>query len=337
MTSGFQETEHPFAPFIRILGKGKKGARSLTREEAQTAFAMILNGSVEEVQLGAFLMLLRVKEETAEELAGFVDSSRVAMLAPPDALTVDLDWSSYAGKRNQHPWYLLSALLLTQAGYRVFMHGSAGHTPGRLYSEQALGSLGISPALSWKDVEKQLAHSRFAYLSLEHFCPALHALMQLRPLLGLRSPVNTLTRVLNPLNATASIQSVFHPAYAALHQSAGLLLGHHNAAVFKGESGEVEIKPQADTAVSWIVQSQPHDDTLARRMQTRPERVSAPSTAPLLSLWQGEAQNEYGLNAVLETLQVALRLLNPQLTEATSQQRARALWDARNKQQLLSR
>ena len=65
--------EHPFAQFVRILGKGKRGARNLTREEAREAMGMLLDGKVEDTQLGAFLMLLRHKEESAEELAGFTE------------------------------------------------------------------------------------------------------------------------------------------------------------------------------------------------------------------------------------------------------------------------
>ena len=115
--------EHPFAPYIRILGKGKTGTRSLDFGEARRAFGMLLRDEVEDLQRGAFLMLLRVKEETGEELAGFVTACRDVMQAPPEALQADLDWSSYAGKKHQHPWYLLSLLLLGQAGYRVLVHG----------------------------------------------------------------------------------------------------------------------------------------------------------------------------------------------------------------------
>ncbi|NOY63712.1 MAG: glycosyl transferase, partial [Gammaproteobacteria bacterium] len=68
--------EHPFAQYVRILGKGKKGARPLTQCEAHEAMRMILADEVEPVQLGAFLMLLRVKEENPQELAGFVQAAR---------------------------------------------------------------------------------------------------------------------------------------------------------------------------------------------------------------------------------------------------------------------
>ena len=73
--------EHPFAQFVRILGKGKRGARNLTREEAHEAMGMLLDEKTEEAQLGAFLMLLRHKEESPQELAGFVDAVRERLSA----------------------------------------------------------------------------------------------------------------------------------------------------------------------------------------------------------------------------------------------------------------
>ena len=144
--------EHPFAQYVRILGKGKTGSRSLTGNEAEDAFAMILRGDVEDVQLGAFLMLLRVKEESSEELAGFVRAVRASIPSPD--LTVDLDWASYAGKRRQQPWYLLAALALADSGVRVVMHGAAGHTAQRIYSEQVLAELGQPLANALSDVER---------------------------------------------------------------------------------------------------------------------------------------------------------------------------------------
>ena len=85
--------EHPFAPYVRILGKGKKGSRSLTVEEAQDAMGMILDNRVEPEQLGAFLMLIRMKEEAPEELKGFALAVRERS-AVPAGLTADLDWST---------------------------------------------------------------------------------------------------------------------------------------------------------------------------------------------------------------------------------------------------
>jgi len=327
--------EHPFAPFIRILGKGKTGTRSLTREEAETAFGMILRGEVQPLQQGAFLMLLRVKEETCEELAGFVSACRSEMQAPPPDLTADLDWSSYAGKRHQHPWFILSMLLLAQTGHRIFVHGSDGHTQGRLYTEEALGQLGLPVASSWLDVGKQLADDRLSYLPLRHFCPPLHEMMQLRPLLGLRSPVNTLARMINPLNARASIQSVFHPAYAALHQETDILMGQHRALVFKGDSGEVEIKPQADTRLYLLANGERQELRLERSQSERVSSVAGKlSILPLQELWRGNSQDDYGLDATLATAAAALLLLEPEQTIASARQQAGELWQQRDRSRL---
>ena len=119
-------SEHPFAQYIRILGKGQKGSRELTREEARDAMGMLLDGKIEDVQLGAFMMLLRYKEETADELAGFTQAVQERVQAP--AIKVDLDWPTYAGKRRQLPWYLLAVKTLAQSGIRILLHGGGQHT-----------------------------------------------------------------------------------------------------------------------------------------------------------------------------------------------------------------
>ncbi|MCB1695852.1 MAG: glycosyl transferase family protein [Halioglobus sp.] len=327
------ELEHRFAPFVRVLGKGKSGSRSLSRDEARQAFGMILRGETELVQVGAFLMLLRVKEETGEELAGFVDACREEMLQPDAPLQADLDWSSYAGKRQQHPWFILSLMLLAQAGYRVLVHGADGHTLDRLYTETALQALGLPVADGWGQVGSQLDTVGLSYLPLRCFCRPLHELIQLRPLLGLRSPVNTLTRMLNPLRAPCSIQSIFHPAYAQLHQATDELLGQPRALVFKGDSGEVEIKPQADTRLHLLCAAQRNEFVLPRTLPGRVEQVLRPDVAPLRVLWRGlagAADDGYGLSAVYATTAAALTLLQPGLDPAAAREQAKSLWRDRD-------
>jgi len=71
-----------FSNFIKILGKGKTGSRALNQQQAYQAMKMVLANQVVDVQLGAFLALLRVKEETAEELAGFTSAAREHINAP---------------------------------------------------------------------------------------------------------------------------------------------------------------------------------------------------------------------------------------------------------------
>ncbi|EQD47585.1 anthranilate phosphoribosyltransferase, partial [mine drainage metagenome] len=139
--------EQPFTKFIRLLGKGQRGARSLTETEAEEALGLILAGAVRPEQIGAFLSLVRLKEETAEEVAGMVRALRHSLPLGPKVL-VDLDWASYAGKRRQLPWYVLSALLLAERGIRVLMHGLEQVEAERRSVSDALKALGIPRAYS---------------------------------------------------------------------------------------------------------------------------------------------------------------------------------------------
>src|SRR3546814_15546906 len=123
--------EHPFAAFVRILGKGKRGARDLTREEAREAMGMLLDGKVEDAQLGAFLMLLRHKEESPDALAGFTQAVRERVQAP--TIQVDIDWPTYAGKTRHPPWHLLAATSLAANSIRILIHTARAHTHGRTY------------------------------------------------------------------------------------------------------------------------------------------------------------------------------------------------------------
>ena len=67
--------------------------------------------------------------------------------------------------------------------------------------------------------------------------------MRLKALLGLRSPVHTLVRGLNPFGAAAAMHGVFHPGYVAIHRDAALALGDKRVLVFRGDGGEGERRP----------------------------------------------------------------------------------------------
>jgi anthranilate phosphoribosyltransferase len=326
--------QHPFAPFIRILGRGKKGSRSLSFDEAHQAMSMIVAGEVEPMQLGAFLMLLRVKEESAEELAGFVRAARTAISAPDDILKVDLDWSSYAGKRQHHPWFLLAALALADSGVRVLMHGTSGHTPGRLYTEDALDQLGFSSNLDWTATATALDQGSFAYIAIDQFCPPVAQLLQLKPILGLRSVANSLARLLNPGSAPAGMYSVFHPRYGEIHQQTLALLGQPQAAVIKGEGGEVERKPDATCDVLGLRNGKPTQQRWPRLLQGRYDKVMQPGTRELVDLWHDRQQDNYGKAAVLGTLAIAVMQLQQLDTIEDAQARAQELWQARNRSRL---
>lgn len=324
----YKEFEHPFAQYVRIIGKGKNGARSLTYEEAYQAFSMILKQEVLDVQLGAFLMLLRVKEESVDELAGFVQATRDQLNFSP--LTVDLDWSSYAGKRKHYPWFLLAALTLAQSGYKVFMHGASGHTLNRLYTEQVLEYLGYSICQSEQDVEYELEQHNFAYLPLEAISPVLSDLISLRNVMGLRSPIHTLARLINPFNAKATLQAIFHPAYRSSHQQTASRLGYQNSAVIKGEGGEFERNPDARTLICGIKNSELYEYELPKLTQERSLAEEELNLEKFKAVWEGKQTHVYGETAVIETMGIALYTMGVCSTYDEAMLKAKELWATRH-------
>jgi anthranilate phosphoribosyltransferase len=329
-----KDSEHPFALYVRILGKGKTGSRSLTQGEAYHAMQMILNGEVEDIQLGAFLMLLRVKEESHEELTGFVLAARDNIQAPTDSVNVQLDWSSYAGKKKQLPWYLLSCFALANQGISIYMHGAGGHTPGRLYTENVLHQLHVPVAKNWQAVQHQLEKNNFAFMPLEFMCPKLQRIIDLRSYLGLRSPVHTLSRLLNPLGAPYSMQSIFHPSYGDSHQQAAIALGQQNAAVFKGEGGEIERRPEASCTVKLVTDGAASEELWPKMVEGRQPLPESLDVQDLIAVWRGEKEELYAIDAIIGTLAIALSLLNKADNQQQALLMAQSYWQQRDKNRL---
>ncbi len=320
--------EHPFAQYIRILGKGKKGSRPLTQEESYSAMRMIMANDVEPAQLGAFMMLMRVKEESHEELTGFIRAVREA-LELPTGIVVDLDWSSYAGKRRHLPWFILSTLLLAKNGIKVFMHGTRGHTNGRIYTQDILPFLDIECANSFEEAAAQIKRNNFSYLPLEYLCPKLHEIIELRPIMGLRSPVHTLARMLNPFDAPYMMQGVFHPGYSPVHQKAALLLNQPHLAVMKGEGGEIERNPDIECLVQSLHNGELSDEIWPPLFSQRHVKEEVMEPERLSALWRGEIENEYAEGAVISTAAIALKLMGKAASIDDAHDKAQKMWVSR--------
>jgi len=330
------QEQHPFSKFIAILARGKTKTRPLTLAESEESMGMILRGEAEREQIGAFLMLLRLKEETPEEIAGFARGARTVFDLPADMPSVDLDWSSYAGKRIQLPWFILSALAMAGAGYTVFMHGTDGHTPGRVYTQETLEKLGVPVAETLTEAAEHLGKYSFAYAPLEALSPILRDLIQLRPILGLRSPVHSFARMLNPFNASMMMQGIFHRGFMDVHSGAAIILDQPHMAVFRGEGGEIERRPNKPTVVETT------HGTGASVQETWPALVPDPhqpkdlemDTSELATVWSGETDNTYGVASITGSMAIALKTMGKADTVDQAQIMAEEIWAARDKSNL---
>ncbi len=322
--------EHPFAKYVRLLGKGKTGSRNLNREEATDAMRMILRAEVAPEQLGAFMMLLRYQEESAEELAGFVDASREVFSVPDDMPKVDLDWSCYAGKARRLPWFVLTLLLLAENGISVLVHGEGNHTAGRIYAEETFEALGLPVAHSFAQAAEHIRSGNLAYLPLRDFLPELARIMNLKWILGLRSPVNTFTRLINPCHADCSMQGIHHPAYRDTHQAASLLLKQPRMAVIRGDGGETEWNPDIKNLVRYVRDGEAFEEEWAPLFERRHVKDKTLDLNKLARVWQGEEEDEYGVGAITGTAAITLYTMGKAASHAAALDMARQWWDQRD-------
>jgi anthranilate phosphoribosyltransferase len=313
---------------IRALGRGKKGTRDLTAEESYFVMKNILTEQITAPQLGAFLMLMRVKEETSEEITGMVRATEDYLNFTPTK-PIDINWPAYAGKKKQPSWYILSALLLAKNGYSVLLHGGGEHTEGRQYARAVCDALGINVVSTLAEAETHINQHKIAYISIADFLPKMSVLIDMKAELGLRSPVNTLVRHINPLQASTTLQGMFHPGYMPLHHHSAIALGQNNNIVIKGDGGEFEVRPDSETRYATNKGVVEIDRLLAPVLTQRAIRPENVTVEPLIALWNNTTANDYGLAAVTETAAVIISQHEGCSLE-DAQKTARQWWDARD-------
>ena len=319
-----------FRDFLRIVARGPTLSRPLDVAEAEEAFGLVLDGDALPMQVGALLLVLRQRGETAAELAGMARAARsrcrIAEMPP-----VDLDWPSYADAHRQLPYFLLAAKLVAEAGVRVLMHG--GDDDGSASTRHGLAALGMAVANSPSEVPAMLADDGFAYLPVETLCPSLAALLALKPVLGVRTAVNSVARELNPGTAPAQLQGVFHPAYIELHVAVQATIGPDRALTFKGGGGEGQRNPDkpcramalADGVAGELMWPQLTDEG----WQWRGEPLDADRLA---ALWRGDWSEPAPVAAVTGTAAMALWLAGKAGDPADADRIAADLWRARRSQ-----
>lgn len=321
-----------FSKYVHAMGRGPSKGRNLNQEEARDAMHQILAGSVAPEAVGALFMLMRYVGETPQEVAGFIQAMR-ADLMDWETLNVAVDWPSYAAGRTRGlPWFILSALLVAQAGHPVLMHGWNSHQKSVAAVQSSIQSMGLPVCETPMQAQVELESRGFAYAPLSAMHPNALRLLKLRDVLGLRSPVNTVCRGLNPSGADLSVLGVFHPSYRALQVDANALLGQNNMAVIKGGGGEFECNPSKDIEV-FSLQNGHTDRYSITAHSDRGKRLSdaTEESDDLSKLWSGENQNVFALDIVLNTCAVALQSLKGIDDINSARGLATELWHARAK------
>jgi anthranilate phosphoribosyltransferase len=220
--------------YIKEIGRGKDGARPLTREQATDLLGQVLDGTVTDLEVGAFCLAMRIKGETPDEMAGFLDAVRSRMKLIPDGAAPVVVLPSYNGARKLPLLTPLLALLLAREGLAVLIHGTPTED-SRVFVSEVLLALEIVA----QSAPKAIASGELAYVPTEVLCPALKRLLDVRRVVGLRNPAHSLVKLMNPCIGKALIVSSYtHPEYA-VSMAQTLELTQTSAMLLRGTEGEV--------------------------------------------------------------------------------------------------
>ncbi len=239
------------AKYIREIGRGKDGARALTRAQATDLLGQVLDGTVSDLEVGGFCLAMRIKGETPEEMAGFLDASHARLQKVPAHQPVVV-LPSYNGARKLPGLLPLLALLLARAGAPVLVHGTPTES-SRIYTADVLSALGV--AAQTQITELQAGQVQFVPTAL--LCRGLQRLLEVRRAVGLRNPAHSLVKLMNPVDGPALIVSSYtHPEYAQ-SMAATFALTRANAVLLRGTEGEPVADPRRLPRLEGFIDGQP--------------------------------------------------------------------------------
>ena len=278
--------------FKALIGKVAEG-KSLTREEAKEAFDVMMSGEATPAQIGGFLMALRVKGETVDEITGAVQTMRERMLrvaAPADAIDIVGTGGDASGSYNIST---ASAFVAAGAGLKVAKHGNRALS-SKSGAADTLAALGVKLEITPERITQCIGEAGLGFM----FAPAHHSAMKhvgpSRVELGTRTIFNLLGPLSNPAGVKRQITGVYSKAW--LEPLAHVLknLGTDRAWVAHGSGGLDEITA---AGITWIAELR---DGKVRAFELTPEDVGV-TRGTLEELRGGEAQqNAEALLGVLE-------------------------------------
>ena len=274
------------AHYIKEIGRGKEGARSLTEAQAHDLMSQVLDGQVSDLELGAFALAMRIKGESVAELAGFLTATHERCIRiEPSRPSIVLP--SYNGARKLPNLTALLALLLAQEGVQVVVHGPMADA-GRVSTAEIFHDLGLPFASDAAEIDNAWARREPVFIRTEALCPPLARLLDVRRVVGLRNSGHTVAKLLAPLGMgqpALRVVNYTHPEYAAL-QAEFLVHTQANAVLLRGTEGEPVADPRRAPKLEVFIRGQLRGDLsraahegVLTELPLLPRTCDAPTTA----------------------------------------------------------
>lgn len=275
-------------PFVAKAAAGE----ALNREEARAAFEIIMSGEATPSQIGGFLMALRVRGETVDEIVGAVGAMRARMLtvdAPADAIDIVGTGGDGAGTYNIST---LAALIVAGAGVPVAKHGNRALS-SKSGTADALSCLGVKLDIGPDIISRCIAQAGIGFMFAQQHHSAMRHVGPTRVELGTRTIFNLLGPLSNPAGVTRQLVGVFAPQWVVPVAEVLRDLGSTSVWVVHGE-GLDEITTTGTTQVAAL------KDGEIRTFQLTPDDFGL-ETVTLAQLKGGDgAHNAAALKGVLD-------------------------------------
>ncbi|TMJ44155.1 MAG: anthranilate phosphoribosyltransferase [Alphaproteobacteria bacterium] len=282
-----------------LIAKAANG-QALTREEARSAFDVLMSGEATPSQIGGFLMALRVRGETVDEITGAVEIMREKMTkveAPADAIDIVGTGGDASGSYNIST---CAAFVTAGTGLRIAKHGNRALS-SKSGSADVLAALGVKIDLTPEQISRCIKEAGCGFM----FAPAHHSSMKhvgpSRVELGTRTIFNLLGPLSNPAGVKRQVTGVFAKAWVEPLAHVLNNLGSERAWICHGEGGFDEIVP---CGTSWIADLKGGKVTLS---EIKPEDVGIARSSPADLKGGDAAYNAEALRGVLEGKKNAFR------------------------------
>ena len=210
---------------------------------------LMLGNQVSDAQIGGFLVTMRVKEETAEEITGFVQGVRdvMAEFPKPDVEGLVDIALPYNGKTRNLQTGVAATLVLAAAGVPVLLHGADNvPTKNGIAVLNLLRTLGYPADMPPEQVKQSIEESNFGVLNLEHILPQWTAITPIRHHFGVRTLMNTVEKLINPADAPYHICGFYHSSYLVRMADC---LPAANSWITQGDEGSIDMRPGKKTRV----------------------------------------------------------------------------------------
>jgi anthranilate phosphoribosyltransferase len=251
-----QEQFHA-ARFIKEIGRGKKGSRSISRADACQLYAAMLEGRVSDLEMGGLLLAMRIKGESVDEIAGFLDAAEASFeqLPAPGGEYAPIAIPSYNGSRQMPNLTPLLAVLLARQGAPVLIHGVT-RDPGRVTTAEILQELGFTLTRTAEEASARFARREPAFMPIEELAPRMAHLLALRRILGVRNSTHTLVKIMQPFAGPAlRLTSYTHPEYLAMltaYFSTAVPSHRGDAFLMRGTEGETVANAKRAQQIEWF-------------------------------------------------------------------------------------